>query len=297
MKRVNKLLSVLAAGVLFAGALAGCGGSKETKADTIKIGGCLEMTGGSASYGISSKNGIELALKNVNQKGRVFFIGELHVGLFARHEIHGHLGQVFHHHAAVVRHLEVGVFKRALVGRLDYAEAEGLRRLPALQERAVGDTAYMVALGAYNRIDSGERHVDSLTARERVANVVDDALRHERPHGIMEHEVHVLPRIGAYGGERGVVAFFAAFEYALHLLPAALQHDVLHVGHVEGVGHNGYFADVRVALEGIDGVLHNHFAGNFEKLLRRAQPEAASDAAREDYGNVWTHDDFILFVF
>ena len=69
MKRVNKLLSVLAAGVLFAGALAGCGGSKEAKSDVIKIGGCLEMTGGSASYGISSKNGIELALKNVNQKG------------------------------------------------------------------------------------------------------------------------------------------------------------------------------------------------------------------------------------
>ncbi len=69
MKRVNKLLSVLTAGVLFAGALAGCGGSKEAKSDTIKIGGCLEMTGGSASYGISSKNGIELALKNVNQKG------------------------------------------------------------------------------------------------------------------------------------------------------------------------------------------------------------------------------------
>ena len=69
MKRVNKLLSVLAAGVLFAGALAGCGGSKEAKQDTIKIGGCLEMTGGSASFGISSKNGIELALKNVNQKG------------------------------------------------------------------------------------------------------------------------------------------------------------------------------------------------------------------------------------
>ena len=42
MKRVNKLLSVLAAGVLFAGALAGCGGSKEAKQDTIKIGGCLE---------------------------------------------------------------------------------------------------------------------------------------------------------------------------------------------------------------------------------------------------------------
>lgn len=69
MKRVNKLLSVFAAGVLFAGALAGCGGSKEAKSDVIKIGGNLEMTGGSASFGISSKNGIELALKNVNQKG------------------------------------------------------------------------------------------------------------------------------------------------------------------------------------------------------------------------------------
>ncbi|MBQ7883805.1 MAG: ABC transporter substrate-binding protein [Phascolarctobacterium sp.] len=69
MKRVNKLLSVLTAGVLFAGALAGCGGSKEAKSDVIKIGGNLEMTGGSASFGISSKNGIELALKTVNQKG------------------------------------------------------------------------------------------------------------------------------------------------------------------------------------------------------------------------------------
>ncbi len=69
MKRVNRLLSVLAAGALFAGALAGCGGSKEAKSDTIKIGGLLEMTGGSASFGISSKNGIELALKSINQKG------------------------------------------------------------------------------------------------------------------------------------------------------------------------------------------------------------------------------------
>ncbi len=69
MKRTHKLLSVLVAGTLFAGALAGCGGSKEAKSDTIKIGGLLEMTGGSASFGISSKNGIELALKTINQKG------------------------------------------------------------------------------------------------------------------------------------------------------------------------------------------------------------------------------------
>ena len=70
MKRVTKLLSVLAAGVMFMSALTGCGGgSKGADGDTIKVGGLLEMTGGSASFGISSKNGIDLALKKINEKG------------------------------------------------------------------------------------------------------------------------------------------------------------------------------------------------------------------------------------
>ena len=70
MKRVTKLLSVLAAGAIFMGALTGCGGgSKGADGDTIKVGGLLEMTGGSASFGISSKNGIDLALKKINEKG------------------------------------------------------------------------------------------------------------------------------------------------------------------------------------------------------------------------------------
>ena len=70
MKRVTKLLSVLAAGAVFMGALTGCGGgSKGADGDTIKVGGVLEMSGGSASFGISSKNGIDLALKKINEKG------------------------------------------------------------------------------------------------------------------------------------------------------------------------------------------------------------------------------------
>ena len=70
MKRVTKLLSVLAAGAIFMGALTGCGGgAKGAEGDTIKVGGLLEMTGGSASFGISSKNGIDLALKKINEKG------------------------------------------------------------------------------------------------------------------------------------------------------------------------------------------------------------------------------------
>ena len=70
MKRVTKLLSVLAAGAKFMSALTGCGGgSKGADGDTIKVGGLLEMTGGSASFGISGKNGIDLALKKINEKG------------------------------------------------------------------------------------------------------------------------------------------------------------------------------------------------------------------------------------
>ena len=67
MKRVTKLLSVLAAGAVLMGALTGC--SKGAGGDTIKVGGLLEMTGGSASFGISGKNGIDLALKKINEKG------------------------------------------------------------------------------------------------------------------------------------------------------------------------------------------------------------------------------------
>ncbi len=76
MKRMTKLLSVLTAGALFAGVLAGCGGGGGDKkaasgGDTIKIGGLLEMTGGSASFGISGKNGVDLAFKDINAKGGV----------------------------------------------------------------------------------------------------------------------------------------------------------------------------------------------------------------------------------
>lgn len=70
MKRVSKVLTTLVLGTVLAGLAAGCGGG-EKKADTIKVGANLEMTGGSASYGISSKNAIELAFKEINEKGGI----------------------------------------------------------------------------------------------------------------------------------------------------------------------------------------------------------------------------------
>lgn len=70
MKRAFKVLTALVLGTVLAGLAAGCGGG-EKKADTIKVGANLEMTGGSASYGISSKNAIELAFKEINEKGGI----------------------------------------------------------------------------------------------------------------------------------------------------------------------------------------------------------------------------------
>ncbi|MCH3949898.1 MAG: ABC transporter substrate-binding protein [Acidaminococcus sp.] len=68
--RNGKALSVMALLFAFMTAASGCGG-KSGSSDTIKLGGNLEMTGGSASYGISSKNAIELAMKQINDKGGV----------------------------------------------------------------------------------------------------------------------------------------------------------------------------------------------------------------------------------
>lgn len=67
MKRVSKVLTALVLGTVLAGLAAGCGGG-EKKADTIKVGANLEMTGGSASYGISSKMPLSLPLKRLMKK-------------------------------------------------------------------------------------------------------------------------------------------------------------------------------------------------------------------------------------
>ena len=71
MKKMRKVLSVACIGMLLATALTGCGGDKKASGDTIKIGGNLEMTGGSASYGKSAQNGIKLAIDAANANGGV----------------------------------------------------------------------------------------------------------------------------------------------------------------------------------------------------------------------------------
>lgn len=54
---------------MLAGLVAGCGGAAESK--DIKVGGNLELTGGIATFGQSTANGIKLAFKEINAAGGV----------------------------------------------------------------------------------------------------------------------------------------------------------------------------------------------------------------------------------
>lgn len=72
-KKISKLLMT---SVLFAGVLAGCSGGDKTSGgssdgDTIKIGANLELSGPVASYGEGIKEGIDLALEEINADGGV----------------------------------------------------------------------------------------------------------------------------------------------------------------------------------------------------------------------------------
>jgi branched-chain amino acid transport system substrate-binding protein len=67
----SKLAVVLAAGALLAAALAsGCGSAKKAE-DTVKIGLAAPLTGSSAQDGESIKNGVQLAIDEVNGKGGI----------------------------------------------------------------------------------------------------------------------------------------------------------------------------------------------------------------------------------
>lgn len=72
MKR--KLLMLLFVSVFFAGVLAGCSGGSKTSGDggdTVRIGANLELSGGVASYGEGIKEGIDLAVEEINADGGV----------------------------------------------------------------------------------------------------------------------------------------------------------------------------------------------------------------------------------
>ncbi len=71
MKKVSKILALLLAVVMVAGAFASCGDSSSESTGTLKIGGIGPKTGAAAQYGIATENGIKLAIKEINEAGGV----------------------------------------------------------------------------------------------------------------------------------------------------------------------------------------------------------------------------------
>jgi branched-chain amino acid transport system substrate-binding protein len=70
--RKKKLAGIFMSFMVAAGVLAGCNSSASSDGEeggTIKIGANLELSGGVASYGQSAKEGIELAIEEINKEG------------------------------------------------------------------------------------------------------------------------------------------------------------------------------------------------------------------------------------
>ena len=72
MKKINKILSVALVAVMVCATLVGCGNSGSTASgDVFKIGGIGPTTGDAASYGIAVKNGIQIAVDEINEAGGI----------------------------------------------------------------------------------------------------------------------------------------------------------------------------------------------------------------------------------
>ncbi len=73
---MKKLLSLVLAAVMLTGivSLSGCA---DSSSDTIRIGGIGPLTGSAATYGTAVKNGAEIALEEINEKGELPYKLEL----------------------------------------------------------------------------------------------------------------------------------------------------------------------------------------------------------------------------
>lgn len=71
MKKMKRFVSVMVLVVLAMTTITGCGSTGTNGEDTFLIGGLGPLTGDAASYGISVKQGAEIAIEEINEKGGV----------------------------------------------------------------------------------------------------------------------------------------------------------------------------------------------------------------------------------
>ena len=67
----KRFLAAVLAALLVGTSLAGCQQGGEASGDTVKIGGLAPLTGKVANYGIATNNGIQLAVKKINDNGGI----------------------------------------------------------------------------------------------------------------------------------------------------------------------------------------------------------------------------------
>ena len=231
-------------------------------------------------------------------------VGHLHVVLAARHHVDRGTGQVAEHHPAVVgggagREVRVGAGK--LVGAPDHRQPESLRGLAApqpLPRRDRGDQA--VVVHGDHGVGGGDRDVDRGVGGQGRDAVGDDPRVQQRAHGIVEQHVAVRPRLAGAQHVDGDAGRLAALgtprEHPPDLAVPALADQPLGLPGVAGRHHDDDLVDVRVRLEGVQGVLEDRLAGDLEQLLRDVQPDPGAGPARKDHRHRaqpyarWRHD-------
>ena len=104
----------------------------------------------------------------------------------------------------------------------------------------------------------------------------------------MEQHVAVRPRpagaqhVDGQAGRLGALG--AAFEHPPDLAVPALADQPLGLLGMAGGHHDEDLVNVRVRLEGVQGVFEDGLAGDLEQLLRDVQPDPGAGPAREDHG-------------
>jgi hypothetical protein len=220
-------------------------------------------------------------------------VGHLHVVLAARHDVDRGAGQVAEHHPAVVgggTGNEARVAAGELVGAPDHRQPEPLRRLAAAQPFPRRDRADQAGLvDGDDGVGGGYRDVHRRVHGQGGDAVGDDPRVDQRADGIVEQHQAVRPRpAGAEhvdGRAGGVGALGAALEHPPDLAVPALADQPLGLAGVADGHHDEDLVNVRVRLEGVQGVFEDRLAGDLEQLLRDVQPDPGAGSAREDHGH------------
>jgi hypothetical protein len=196
--------------------------------------------------------------------------------------VHGHVGQVAQHHAAVVGRHIVRVGGGEFVRAPDHRQPEGLRGLAAPQPLARRDLAHHPVGDDHDRVRGGHRGADGIVpAAQRGHARRDDPLVHQRTGRVVEQH----PAFRVRRSERGQrcpgrirpgrparqhrADLFVRGELSLDLVDVSRRH------------HHQDLVDVRRGAERGHAVLKQRLTGKLEQLLGQRGTEPLTSSAAQ----------------